>query len=236
MEKRFDSVIYNCLLAYAKKSDWNAMLEYINGLNNSAFRVSSYILSDRLLATLNNTAYWQCFSVVALSNTKAFLVTFLKAAVVGYKNNVISFDSAQFIAFAKVCQEAEKSIDRHKTLQIILPVLKTYSEVDNILATFCGTNTDRKLQYLCAFAESKPCYFEIFMLFRQSDISTTKMVEYLRGILKRTTALSYNFVSIMKSYFGIEGLNGIFSLKIEPYEYSRIEKDYDKFVSVLERI
>ena len=62
MEKHFDSVIYNCLTAFAKSAEWGAMSDYLNRLSNSAFRTASYVLAERVLPEVDNDKFWKCFS------------------------------------------------------------------------------------------------------------------------------------------------------------------------------
>ena len=40
----------------------------------------------------------------------------------------------------------------------------------------------------------------------------------------------------MRAYFGIEKLNGQFSLTLQPYELSRLESGYDGFVKIMNKI
>ena len=85
MEKRYDPVINNCLTVFAKKSEWLLMRTYLCNLSNSGFRTASYVLAEHVLTTLENDAFWQCFATIAQPDTKVYLKTFLKAAVLNYK-------------------------------------------------------------------------------------------------------------------------------------------------------
>ncbi len=236
MEKHYDPVIANSLLIFAQKNEWKQMLDYLTGLSNSRFRTASYILSERILTTLDNAAYWQCFADIALTNTKVYLKTFLKAAVANYKKGVLMFDSPLFFSFAKSCRDSEISIDRQKTLQMLLPQLSSHNDVESMLGEFCGDDVSLKLYYLTKSAESVVCYFALFRLIKQSDLPIVRMEEILKLILKRGTAISYNFVSVMKEYFGLAENHNGFSLKVRPYELSRIENSYSNFVKIITSI
>lgn len=233
MEKHYDPVIASSLLVFARKEEWRQMRDYLGGLSNSGFRVASYVLAERVLTTLDNAAYWQCFAGIAQTDTKAYLKTFLKAAVASYKKGIVSFDSPNFLSFANSCRRSETSIDRQKTLQMLLPQLSTYEEAECVLEAFCGDDTNLKLRYLTASAESSVCYFALFRLMKQSDLPAGRTEECLKCILKRGTPTAYNFVSVMKEYFGLDGEHGGFSLRVRPYELSRIENNYSNFVEII---
>ena len=236
MYRRFNPVINSRLQAFAKTNAWSEMADYLNGLSNSAFRTASYVLCEHVLITLDNDSYWQCFSKVATSDTKAYLVTFLKAALINYKKHSLTFRSEQLKKFARGVQVCEKSIDRQKTLMLILPNLRTCDEVRWLLDVFCGHNIILEVHYLVSATESKAGYFVLFQMLRQSDLLEEEIVRILKNILKRNSRMAYNFVSIMKSYFGICSIGGDFSLRLNQYELSRLENNYDNFIEVLTRI
>ncbi|MBP5629327.1 MAG: hypothetical protein J6X27_05745 [Bacteroidaceae bacterium] len=236
MDKRYDAVIYCKLQAFARVADWQGMLAYLQGLSNSAFRTASYVLAEHVLPPLEAENFWKCFHTVALTNTKAFLMTFLKAALQKYHAQTLDFQNSHFVDFARATMEESVSLDRQKTLKAILPVLRTPIEVQSVLDAFCGTGHERKLNYLVFADESLACYYVTFCLLRQIDHTPDLQVKMLRQIIRRSTPLAYNFVSIMRAYFGLEQIRGNYSLSLQPYELSRIENGYDAFLQVMNKI
>ncbi len=233
MEKRYDPVINDRLTVFAKKSEWLLMRTYLCNLSNSGFRTASYVLAEHVLTTLENDAFWQCFATIAQPDTKVYLKTFLKAAVLNYKRGALSFNSHVFLGFARTCLQTEATIDRQKTLQLLLPELCTYEEVELLLSAFCGDNCNVKLRHLTSCAESKPCYYALFRLMKQMDMSHDRIAECLKVVARRATPMAFNFTSIMKLYFDVEDLRGDFSLQMRAYEVSRIENSYTNFVDVI---
>ena len=236
MDRRFNPIINRRLQAFAKVKAWSEMSEYLNNLSNSAFRTASYVMSEHVLVTLDDEAFWQCFSKIAASNTKVYLVTFLKAALINYKKHTLNFCSKQFLSFANEVQLCKTSIDRQKSLVLILPKLRTCEEACELLNAFCGHNELLKIHYLISATESKICYFVLFQKLRQSDLDDCDMAQILKMVLKRGSRMAYNFVSIMKSYFGLCSVGGVFSLQLNQYELSRLENNYENFVEVLVRM
>ena len=236
MDKKYDAVICRKLQAFASDADWQGMLAYLRGLSNSAFRTASYVLAEQILPSLEADKYWKCFHTVALTDTKAFLMTFLKAALQKYHAQTIDFENCHFVDFARITAGDNVSLDRQKTLKAILPVLRTPGEVQGVLDVFCGTDYERKLNYLVFADENIACYYVTFCLLRQIDHTPDLQVKMLRQVIRRSTPLAYNFVSIMRAYFGLEQIKGNYSLSLQPYELSRIENGYDAFLQVMNKI
>ena len=236
MDKRYDPVIFSKLQSYAHAEDWQGMKAYLASLSHSAFRTASYVMAERVLPPMEAEHYWACFHHIALSDTKAFLMTFIKAALQKYAAKGLDFANHHFLDFAQGTAGQQVSLDRQKTLIAILPVLRTHSEVQQVLSAFCNDDAERKAIYLVKANESVPCYYELFLALRHMDHTPDMQVRFLLHVARRSTPLAFNFVSIMRAYFGIEKLNGQFSLTLQPYELSRLESGYDGFVKIMNKI
>lgn len=236
MDKRYDPVIFSKLQGCAHAQDWQGMTAYLDTLSHSAFRTASYVLAERVLPSMEAEIYWACFRHVALTDTKAFLMTFIKAALQKYAASGLDFSNHHFLDFAHGTASHQVSLDRQKTLMAVLPVLHSHDEVQQMLTAFCRDDAEKKAGYLVRVDESGPCYYELFLALRQLDHSADKQVRLLLHVARRSTPLAFNFVSIMRAYFGIERLNGQFSLRLQPYELSRLENGYDGFMKVMNKI
>lgn len=232
----FNPVVNRNLQAIANEADWQKMNAYLNGLSNSAFRAASSILAEHVLPKLDNYNYWECFHSVALTNTKAYLMTFLKAAEEKYRNGSLAFDNTRFKDFAESTRTDAVSLDRQKTLKKILPILSTFNEVEDVLELFCEDNAEMKLKYLLQSDESKVCYYVIFRQLRRLEANHEAIALCLLKVMRRSTSMAFNFVSIMRDYFGIDKLNAQYSLRLQPYELSRLETSYDDFVKTLSKM
>ena len=236
MDKRYDPAINSRLQSLAKAADWQAMLAYLHSLSNASFRTASYILAERILPQMEGDDYWSCFCQVALTDRKAFLMTFLKAAKDKYLSGTLCFNDKRFLDFGRSTAAEAVSLDRQKTLRTVLPILRSSAEVAAVLDAFCGRNYERQLGYLVTADESMPCYLTMFQTMRRMDYDTPLLTKSLALVLKRSTPLAFNFVSVMRCYFGIEQLRGQFSLTLQPYELSRMESGYDGFTSIMTKI
>ena len=236
MDVRYNSVIHGRLQSFSQAADWKEMLAYLKGLSHSGFRTASYVLAERVLPELAADDYWACFANIAMLDRKAFLVTFLKAAVVMYKEHKLDFSDSRFLDFAHSTASLDISLDRQKTLKAILPILRTSEEVQMLLYAFCNANYEKQLGHLLAVDESLPCYHAMFIIMRRFEHDADTITKVLLHVLRRSTSMSFNFVSITRAYFGIEKLAARFSLVLQPYELSRMEASYDGFVSVITKI
>ena len=53
-------------------------------------------------------------------------------------------------------------------------------------------------------------------------------------IMSRGDSFSFNVASLIKSIYGLDELKGTFSLRLQPFELSRIEKSYEAFCGVVD--
>ena len=144
MDKRYDPVIFSKLQGCAHAQDWQGMTAYLDTLSHSAFRTASYVLAERVLPSMEAEIYWACFRHVALTDTKAFLMTFLKAALQKYAANGLDFSNHHFLDFAHGTASHQVSLDRQKTLMAVLPVLHSHDEVQQMLTAFCRDDAEKK--------------------------------------------------------------------------------------------
>ena len=236
MDKHFNPIVCSKLQTYAQSADWQGMKAYLDRLSHSAFRTAGYVLAEKVLPSLSADDYWDCFCIVALSDTKAFLITFLKAALQKYHDGSLTFSDDRLLAFGRSTASLPQSLDRQKTLKTILPVLHTPTEVQDILNAFCTADTERKAGYLALADESMPCYYVLFQMLRQMDHNPDGQVKILAQVIRRSTPLAYNFVSVMRAYFGITRLGGSYSLTLQPYQLSGIESGYEGFSALMNKI
>ncbi|MBO4592657.1 MAG: hypothetical protein J5678_00480 [Bacteroidaceae bacterium] len=232
----YSPVIFRSLSLYAQHCDWQGMNTYLSGLSNSGFRTASYVLADHVLPRIDADSYWACFTSVALTDRKAFLGTFLKAAKAKYADHSLDFSNLLFVAFAQSTANDEVSIDRQKTLKALLPILRTPTEVQDMLQHFCPSSYEKQIHYLVSTDESLPAYYVLFQLMRRIDHSSGLLLQYLTTVIRRSTPMAFNFVSIMREYFGLERWKGNYSLTLQPYELSGLESGYQGFVRIINKI
>lgn len=262
-DHRYNPVIARRLSTIASARDWDGLTVYLEGLSNSQFRTASYILSDETLRRLDNDDFWACFDRLVPTNRKAFLTTFLKAAVSNYVEGrlklnhavlsgfVVSEDLAESVAPAVPAVAKSKasirtmdssswfllsgSIDVQKTLMRFLPVLRTIDEVEKLFSDFRVNGPHQQIAYLLK-QESVVCLFVLFQLLRKLDHEPEYLTAVCLKLMHRGTDRDFNLVSIVKCYFDLPQVRGRFSLNLNAYELSRLDRSFDEFRKIINRI
>lgn len=269
-DHRYNPVMARRLSGLASARDWDGLTAYLDGLSNSQFRTASYILADETLRWLDNEDFWACFARLVPTDRKAFLTTFLKAAVSNYVEGRLTLNHAVLSKFAAVespsFQDADEdigknekkgrnnfeflrnkfeqhrnffslpgTIDAQKTLIRFLPVLRTVEEVNCLFSDFHIDDLHGQIAYLLK-QESDVCRYAIFHLLRKLDHEPAYITSVCLQLMHRGTDHDFNLVSIVKCYFDLPQVKGRFSLKLNAYELSRLEKSFDEFKKILNRI
>lgn len=199
---------------------------YLQSLSTSYFRTASFLLAETVLPTCEEKDFWKFFVSIVPTNAKAYLGTFLKAAVRLYNTKGLSFDKTALRTYAA----SASTIDKQKILQAFLPIVKQHEEVKSLVELF--HSSDEQTYALLIRAGTLPCYYVLFNLLKTSDDST--LIRHVAiTLLKRGDSIAYNLVSIIKHYFGVEELPAQLSLKVESYELSRLDANYEKFVKII---
>lgn len=73
------------LTKYVESGNAEGLKSFMQSLTVSAFRTSGYLLAEEVLVKADNDIFWQLFITLVPTNAKAYLGTFLKAAVALYK-------------------------------------------------------------------------------------------------------------------------------------------------------
>ena len=63
-----------------------------------------------------------------------------------------------------------------------------------------------------------------------------QLVKCCNRLLERGDDRSFNLVSIVKHYFDLPEVKGVFSLRVQPYQLSRLDNSYQGFVQMMTSI
>lgn len=232
MSNHYNPLISNKLKYFVQTKSWNDLILFLSKLSHSGFRTACNIFSEEVLTTLSSSDYWECFWAIVKTNTKAFLQTFLKAAVNNYKNGTLSLFDPNLQLFGKWVTEGNTIIDEKKVLQAFLPILKTTREIEFLFRTFHVEDIHQRISYLIR-EESLICYYILFQCFRKIDHEPKLLTIYCNQLIEIRTDRSFNLVSIMKCYFDLPDVKGQFSLRLNSYELSRLDSSFDDFKKIL---
>ena len=113
----------------------------------------------------------------------------------------------------------------------MLPLMQTEEQAWGLLEAFHVENEVTRLSVLLKV--NSPLSY--YLIFKTLKLVEDKVIAHkcCMVIIKRGDDKAFNMVSLIKTYFGLDELPARFSLTIEPYELSHIDKDFDAFLHVL---
>lgn len=223
------SILKTQIAVFIRQEKAESLRDYLASLRNADFRLAGQILADRQLwehlpEATANTMFWHFAAVLVAANNRAYLGTMLKA-VTATKSLMPT------VEFATTCTT---DIDKKKVLEALLPTQKTPSDVNAMLQMF-GFDSAAATENILFKIGTPVCYFILFNLLKQYE----DRHDYLRRIcielIRKGDKYSFNLACIIKEYFGLAELPGTFSLSLQPYELSRLDANYDTFLSIIRK-
>ncbi len=224
MEKR--------MLHLASQEDLSALGTYLLTMTNSAFRIASRLLSEKVLPQFAGEEFWRVFSYLSLLRPKAFLGTCLKASSKLYAENKIGFKGKALSAYASFLKENNMNVDVCKFLKASVVLLKEDSEFAELWKMFGISKAEERIDHLM-HGTSPILYYEIFKESKRIQDSPDFFRKICNALIKKGDSLSFNLASIICAYYGINGVGALFSLKIEPYKLNYLEASQQNFVKVI---
>lgn len=229
------SILKTQIAVFIRQEKAEALRDYLASLRNADFRLAGQILADKQLwdhlpedtedtENTEDTMFWHFAAVLVAANNRAYLGTMLKAATA-------TKSLMPTVEFATTCTT---DIDKKKVLEALLPTQKTPSDVNAMLQMF-GFDSAAATENILFKIGTSVCYFVLFNLLKQYE----DRHDYLRRIcielIRKGDKYSFNLACIIKEYFGLAELPGTFSLSLQPYELSRLDANYDTFLSIIRK-
>ena len=230
MESHYNPAIAQRLQTLAAQRQWQGFLVYLDNLSNAQFRTAGYIIGERLLPTLPERETWQLSHTLIAHNSKAFLVTLLKAIGQGLSQGKLHLRSEECRRLMK--HLSANSIDVQKTLQQLLPVLKRPEEVQWLLRHLAVEEGTSRVPHLVRVA-TLPASYVLFRTLRFADHDRPLLLRVARFLVHRGDGLAFNLASLIRTYYGLDEVQGTFSLRIEPYQLARLDTSYEAFCQTL---
>lgn len=208
----------------------HALLEALDSLSVAEFRTAGFLLADEILTHLSGKEYWNYFLYIVPANSRAYLGTFLKAAVSLYRKKELTLDEQVIADFS----EKATPIDARKMLDAFLPVVRTVEEVEMLLRVFSKFDAETAAPALHR-AGTIQAYYVLFKLMKTIDARPDLLRKNVLALMKRGDKLSFNLASVLCEYFDLRDIPGRFSLRLHPYELSRLDQGIENFEKLLRR-
>ena len=121
---RHNPLLRNKLWQHMQADDAAGLLHQLQSLTVAEFRTAGYLLAEDLLPQCSSQSYWRFFMTLVPAHSKAYLGTFLKAAVRLRACRKLQLDMQALTAFAAKATP----IDIHKTLDTFLALQLSFDE------------------------------------------------------------------------------------------------------------
>lgn len=222
----------NRMLCLASQKDLSALGPYLLAMTNSAFRVASRLLSDKVLLQFEGEEFWRIFSYLSLLRPKAFLGTCLKASSALYVENKIHFKGKALNAYASYLKEHSMKVDIYKFLKASVVLLREDKEFVGLWKMFDIEKAEERIDFMM-YGTSPTLYYEIFKECKRLQDSHDFQRKICYALIKKGDSVSFNLASVICAYFDINGVGAMFSLKIEPYKLNYLDASQYNFEKVI---
>lgn len=210
------------------RREFGALRDVLFSLSHSQFRMAGILIKERYAPDMDSPSFWNLAKCLVMSDSKAFLVTILKAVVLRAENKVPFVYDDGFKDFCGILND----VDKDKLLVHLLPVTYDDKEVLRIFSCIGLGDRRRWLQPLMRVS-SLPCYYVLFRSLRTIEDDRAYLVRMAVYLIKKGDSLSFNMACLMKEYFALNEVKGTFSLKLNPYQFSRVETSFEAFCKLM---
>ncbi|MBO4673740.1 MAG: hypothetical protein J5616_05270 [Bacteroidaceae bacterium] len=217
------------VLLFVGTRDWDGLERMLRSLSNMEFRRMECVMREEVLTELENEVFWDTLLHIIIYKRAAFISG---ATAVGHlaQNGSLDFEVESVRRLYGHLQETDEA-SIVKMCNMMLPELLTEAQIMGMWQAFHVENEVTRLTMLLK-VDSPLSYY---LIFKTLKLIEDKVVarKCSMSLIKRMDDRAFNAVCIIKTYFGLDDLPGRFSMKIEPYELSHIDRNFDTFVHVL---
>ena len=234
MQRRpLNSMLTIRLKRMLESKEHEEFVDCLQNLSHSDFRSASVLLADSLLVNISEEDYWSLFRRLLEVDSKAFLGTVLKAAVLRLNRSELDIRHNGFLVVSNYLNTYEKEIDKRKILERLLPCIQAESNIEFLFERLHINDPRKRIEYLVCGELTMAGAFVLFKTLRFLEHDKPFLTKCCRFLMKKGGGLSFNLASLIKVYFDLQDLNGTFSLRLQPYETGRIETSYEAFLKVM---
>ena len=212
------------LLPFVQAGDAEGLVSWLDSSSRSEQRTAGYMLGERLLLDCSSEVYWKMTEALVHYDSRAYLITLMKAFLLRLEQGTASLSDKPFARLAATFNEVE----RQKVALLLLPALQTPKQVEQLFSVLGIAKGREQMVYLVRI-DTLPCLFLLLRSLRYIEHDRAEVLQVARQLMKRGTGGSFNLASIIKVAFGLDELSGTFSLRLQPYQISRLEQSYEAF-------
>lgn len=209
--------------------DWEGLTQMLGNLSNMELRRMERVMREEVLTGLENDLFWETLLHLIIFKRAAFIsgVTALTHLA---KDGTLDFEVK---SVDRLCEHLKATNQESlvKMCNMMVPELRTEVQVMGMFEAFHVESEVTRLAVLLK-AEHDLSYY---LIFKTLKLIEDKLVarKCCVALMKRQDDRAFNAVCLIKAYFGLDDLPARFSLTIEQYELSHIDRDYNTFIHVL---
>lgn len=209
--------------------DWEGLTQMLGNLSNMGLRRMERVMREEVLTGLENDLFWDTLLHLIIFKRAAF-ISGVTAVTHLAKDGTLDFEVE---SVGRLCEHLKATNQESlvKMCNMMVPELRTEAQVMGMFEAFHVENEVTRLAVLLK-AEHDLSYY---LIFKTLKLIEDKLVarKCCVALMKRQDDRAFNAVCLIKAYFGLDDLPARFSLTIEQYELSHIDRDYNTFIHVL---
>ena len=235
LDQHYHPLILQRLRSLFAANDWEGLQTYLAELSNAHFRTAGYMIGERLMPDTRPADFWEVMLRLIRWQPKAFTVTMAKAAMPRLIDGTLTINDAGFLSLAEYLRSDERWIDRQKLLMQWLPAARDPMTIERLFDLMNVDDPRKRADFLLR-TEGMAAAFVLLRTLRFEEHDRPWLTQVCRTLMKRGDNLSFNVASMLREFFDLQELKGIFSLHLQPFELSRLDTDFDTFKRVARKV
>lgn len=230
----FSDVIKTHVRDMVANGKWGDLFQYLDHMSHSNFKSAKFILESDVLLLAPPPVFWDAAYRLVAYRPKAFLNSVAKVARnrSNRGDRQVDFDALSRIASLLEGEEAQPA--RHRFIRYVLPLMQSAGDVDALFGAFGVSSLETRALFLREVPEPLH-FFLLFACLRRLD-DHGMAADCCRFLMRQGDDLSYNLASLLKGYFDLKDVKGVFSLRLQPYEYGYLENSFPAFEKTIRKV
>jgi len=212
-----------------EEAEWDSLAQVYSRLTHTQQRRAQEQMRREVLPTLSNTHFWLAYAHLVKVKPQAFLACIMAAERLAKEGTLdMDCEGAHLLAQQISHEQANKVAD------MAMPLLCSEQQIESLLVLL-NIDYDEERLALLLRQHTPLCYYLLLRTLQRLEHRHDLALRCCRYILRRADDQSLNMVSILRTEFGLHELDDLhLSLRLEPYELSRICASLEQFQYALE--
>lgn len=218
------------ILQLIASSNWEALTQHLSHLSNMDFRKAERTIRESILPTLPSDQFWCAMLHLIKYKKQAFMTGMLalNKQLTRTPSTLQSNEARNFSTF--IAKEHPEAMA--KMVNMALPQLSSEEQIEDLFRLF--DIHDGRLRVASLLKAPSPLtYFALFKTLKMMPGNQDLVRKCCIHIMKSGSDQAFNMASILRAYFGIEGMKSQMSLSIDTFELNYLDRNYDTFLHIL---